>query len=53
MKQRNEKEQQAYDMLQKLPKVQLTAVENNERWGLYHKINICIVNGNGHAQTFG
>ena len=46
MKQRNEKEQQAYDMLQKLPKVQLTAVENNERWGLYHKINICIVNGN-------
>ena len=31
MKQRNEKEQQAYDMLQKLPKVQLTAVENNKR----------------------
>ena len=46
MKQRNEKEQQAYDMLQKLPKVQLTAVGNKERWGLYHKINICIVNGN-------
>lgn len=44
MKQRSEKEQQAFDMLQKLPKVRLTAVENKERWGLYHKIYLCIIN---------
>ena len=46
MKQRNEKEQQAYDMLQKLPRVQLTAVENNERWGSHRQIDLCIINGN-------
>lgn len=45
MKQRNEKEQQAYDMLQKLPKVQLTAVENKERWRCYDKIHLCCING--------
>lgn len=45
MKQRNEKEQQAYDMLQKLPKVQLTAVENKERWRWYDKIHLCCING--------
>ncbi len=43
MKQRSEKEQQAFDMLQKLPKVRLTAVENKERWG-FHKIYLCIIN---------
>ena len=33
-------------MLQKLPRVQLTAVENNERWGSHRQIDLCIINGN-------
>ncbi len=45
MKQRTEKEQQAYDVLQKLPKVQLTAFENKDNWGPHEKIHLCIING--------
>ena len=45
MKQRTEKEQQAYDVLQKLPKVQLTAFENREKWGPHAQIDLCIING--------
>ena len=46
MEKRSEKDQQAYDMLQKLPKLQLTAVENKERWRGHSTIFLCIINGN-------
>ena len=45
MKVRNEKQQQAYDMLQKIPQVVLVEKEVPETGRWYDKLALCIING--------
>lgn len=45
MKQRSEKEQQAYDILQKMPYIQLTEIEKKEEWRYRSLTFLCIING--------
>lgn len=45
MKQRSDKEQQAYDILQKMPYIQLFEVEKKEEWKYSSLTFLCIING--------
>lgn len=45
MKQRSEKEQKAYDILQKMPVIELTAVKKKEEWRYGGQTLLCNING--------